>query len=263
VNGSETFPDFDPTLSPGDTMFAGGEHYVATGRSALHNVRVALRAAERPAPRRILDLPCGHGRVLRHLRAEFPDAEIVAGDLDVNGVEFCAERFGAIPAISAPEPERVRLPSSFDLIFCGSLLTHLPKALCARWLLRFEDLLAPGGLLLLTTHGRMTRHYIASRAFDFGLGEAGEQRVLRGYDTEGFGYADYPNRTDYGISLMHPAWLVREVTDRERLRVAYFAEAAWLRHQDVLACTPLREPEDSARVPPPEHAAQTPPSLAS
>src|SRR5919201_3770682 len=45
--------------------------YLATGESALKAVRLALLAARAAEPRSILDLPCGHGRVLRWLAAAF------------------------------------------------------------------------------------------------------------------------------------------------------------------------------------------------
>ena len=47
------------------------------------------------APRRILDMPCGHGRVTRVLRARFPDAAITVCDIDRDGAGFASDRFGA------------------------------------------------------------------------------------------------------------------------------------------------------------------------
>src|SRR5512144_2954446 len=106
-------PDALPTseeISSRDGMFAGNrEHYFAVGRSALRAVGLALLAAGRPAPRRILDLPSGHGRVLRMLRAAWPDAEITACDLDHDGVRYCERTFGAIAVPSVVDPEEIPL----------------------------------------------------------------------------------------------------------------------------------------------------------
>ena len=59
--------------------------------------------------KRILDLPCGHGRVLRYLSAAFPEAEITACDIMREGVDFCASTFGAIPVYSQDDPQQIPL----------------------------------------------------------------------------------------------------------------------------------------------------------
>src|SRR4051812_20897648 len=60
----------DLRVDPHDAMHVGdGEHYLRVGLSAMR----CIRAATAGTPRRILDLPCGHGRVLRMLRAAYPD----------------------------------------------------------------------------------------------------------------------------------------------------------------------------------------------
>ena len=61
-------------VSPRDEVYTGGdEHYFGVGRSSLACIEYALQAAQLPAEgvRRILVLPCGHGRVLRYLKAGF------------------------------------------------------------------------------------------------------------------------------------------------------------------------------------------------
>ncbi|WP_373458513.1 class I SAM-dependent methyltransferase [Neorhizobium huautlense] len=77
--------------------------------------------------KRILDFPCGHGRALRYLRAAYPDADIFVSDINEPGVEFCRTQFGARPFRSYVELENTELTPSMDLIWCGSLLTHLDE----------------------------------------------------------------------------------------------------------------------------------------
>jgi SAM-dependent methyltransferase len=107
-------------ISPNDHMFAGDEsHYFGVGQSALDGIRCSLYAAQVPTDnvKRILDLPCGHGRILRYLRAAFPEAEIVACDLLRDAVDYCARSFGAIPVYSHEDPRKIPLPEgAFDLI---------------------------------------------------------------------------------------------------------------------------------------------------
>jgi len=64
--------------------------------------------------------------VTRHLRAFFPDADLFVSDLDKRGECFAAETFAARPIEAAPD-FATSLARSFDLIFCGSLPTHLPE----------------------------------------------------------------------------------------------------------------------------------------
>jgi SAM-dependent methyltransferase len=150
----------DMTIAPDDGMFdhdygydLGLAVYLESGRSALAAVRAALAAAGKADVRRILDLPCGHGRILRVLKAAFPDADLVACDLDRAGVDFCARQFGAEPVYSTPDPARIPLDGPFDLIWCGSLLTHLDAPKWPGFLRALRDVLAPDGVCGFTTHG--------------------------------------------------------------------------------------------------------------
>src|SRR5262249_34860974 len=85
--------DFIREISPDDDMAGvGPEEYYRWGLAALDYIQVALRTAEYPgAPRTILDLPCGYGRVLRMLRAAFPNATIHACDIKADALDFCTQ----------------------------------------------------------------------------------------------------------------------------------------------------------------------------
>ena len=76
---------------------AGG--YLFGGTLAVQLIRQCLTAVGTQEVRRVLDFGCGHGRVMRVLRAAFPDAELVACDIDQDAVSFCAETFGARPVL--------------------------------------------------------------------------------------------------------------------------------------------------------------------
>src|SRR5258708_14501308 len=157
------------TLSPKDEMFEGNEaHYLGVGESALECIRRSLAAAEVPEHRvrRILDLPCGYGRVLRYLRAEFPEAEITACDLQHEGVDFCAQTFGATPVYSHWDPAKIPLPDDwFDLIWVGSLLPHVDAEHWDAFLRLFRRVVRPGGGLVFSTPRRKTFPTTALRTF--------------------------------------------------------------------------------------------------
>src|SRR6476620_8602013 len=88
------------TISPDEEMpIQDIEIYFSAGRSAVACINLAMHAAQKSASdvTRILDLPCGHGRILRYLKAAFPEAEITACDIRRDAVDFCASTFGAVP----------------------------------------------------------------------------------------------------------------------------------------------------------------------
>lgn len=226
-------------IAPKDGMFRKGaeEHYFSVGRSALEAVRLAMLAAEKTSVDRILDLPCGHGRVLRALKAAFPRAQLTACDLNRAGVDFCVANFGATGDYSAPEPAQIALPGGYDLIWSGSLLTHLPEETCRGFLRLFRNLLAPGGIFIVTTHGRFVAERLRAGSHLYGLDAEDLPRVVESYEGAGFGYADYPKKPGYGISVNTPQWLINEITQLSEMRIALYAERLWVRHQDVIACT--------------------------
>ena len=116
-------------ISPNDEMLAGTDyaHYLAVGVSAMQNVHDTLKMHGLSSPSSILDMPCGHGRVTRALRAVFPAADISVCDLNEDGVDFCAKHFDARPFLSSSDFSTLDLGRKFDVIWVGSLITHLPK----------------------------------------------------------------------------------------------------------------------------------------
>src|SRR5215207_8940972 len=143
------------TISSNDGMFDARhpDAYFAVGESALRCVRLALQSAGKPSPARILDFPCGHGRVLRFLAAAFPDAQLTACDIDRDGVDFCTSTFQADGVYSHEVLEKVPLGDGFDLIWVGSLFTHLPQQRWGAFLTFLVERLASDGVLVFTTHG--------------------------------------------------------------------------------------------------------------
>ncbi len=217
-----------------DGMYKGdGAHYYKVGLDAVRRIEEALARAGLGDVRKILDLPCGYGRVLRLLVRRFPDAEITACELERGAVEFCARQFGAKPAHSSADLDTLSLGERFDLIWCGSLATHLSERPLLALLRFFRRHLAPGGLLLFTTHGDFVARRLPTRDFDYGLADEQTDALVARYPGEGFAYADYPDRESYGISLASPAWVRARVAELGGLREVYFRERGWDEHQDV------------------------------
>ncbi len=224
-------------IAPGDGMYRqNAEHYFDAGASALQVIEAALFAARRPASSvsAILDLPCGHGRVMRFLRKAFPRARLTACDLQRDGVEFCARTFAATPVLSSERPDDILLPEPYDLIWCGSLLTHLSEGTCGEFFARFHAALRPHGLLVVTLHGRLTERELESGRHRYGLAEAEGAAVLKRYRESGFGYVDYEPGSGYGISLARPSYILRRFAENPGWRIISYQEHGWDGRQDVL-----------------------------
>jgi len=217
-----------------DGMYHGdGRHYFKVGLSAIKCISEALESARLKTVRSILDLPCGSGRVLRFLAQRFPEAEITACELEKGPVEFCVRTFGALPAYSSLQLDDVSLGRKFDLIWCGSLVTHLNEAGIKALLRLFQRHLEPGGLLMFSTHGDFVANRMPLRDFDYGLAEEHYDEIGRHYPATGYGFADYPGEHDYGVSLTSPEWIRAHVRELGGLREVYFRERGWDDHQDV------------------------------
>ncbi len=229
-------------VSPNDEMYlVDPEWYFHLGAKALEHIRRAMEAAERTGFNRILDIPSGHGRVLRALKAGFPNAHLTACDIDEDGVEFCARVLGATPIVSRADPAEIELDGPYDLIWCGSLLTHMNAARWPEFLDLFRSQLSDFGLLAFSTHGRFAAELV-KRGKTFGLPDGSGEALLHGFAAEGFAYAEYPQATKqrialptYGVSLASPGWVFERIGEQPGLVVVSYAERAW-GVQDVVAC---------------------------
>ncbi len=217
-------------ISPNDTMFGGSpEHYLSVGISALRVIEDAARHG--PPIRRILDLPSGHGRVTRLLRARYPKAMITTSDIDHDGVAFTASRFGATGIPSDGDFRHLSLAGPFDLIWVGSLLTHMSQLQARQLLDCMVRHMAPGALLIVSSHGEHVADRM--RSWNYGLGTGDVKVVLDQYKRTGYGYRDYSGGTGYGISLIKRGW-IEHALDGSPLRMDAYIERGWDDHQDVI-----------------------------
>jgi SAM-dependent methyltransferase len=219
-----------------DGMYDGdGVHYFKVGLSAISCINEAIECAGLKTVVAILDFPCGSGRVLRFLVQRFPEAEITACELERGPVGFCVRTFGARPAYSSLNLDEVSLGKKFDLIWCGSLATHLNERGISALLKLFHRHLVEGGLMIFTAHGDFVPGRIVAREFDYGLTPDQIERIGADYPMTGYGFEDYPDARDYGVSLTSPAWIRARVRELGGLREVFFKERGWDNHQDVFA----------------------------
>lgn len=216
-----------------DGMYHGDGRYFKVGLSAIHCIDEALQRAQITDAGAILDLPCGGGRVMRFLRLRFPQAEITACELLPGPVQFCVRAFGALPAFSSPNLDEVSLGKNFDLIWCGSLVTHLNQNGIVALFQLFRRHLRKGGLLVFTTHGDFVAQRLPTRDFDYGIAEEAIEKLPLDYLKTWFAFADYPDEIDYGVSLTSPEWIRARIAETGNLKEVFFQERGWDDHQDV------------------------------
>jgi trans-aconitate methyltransferase len=169
-------------ISPNDTM--NNEWYFSVGESAVEVIKTACACSNLKVVNNVLDLPCGHGRVLRHLVHLFPNSKFDACDLDVDGVNFCASTFGANPIYSQEELTNVDFPNMYDIVWIGSLFTHTSLTVTSRWIAHLCKFLTPEGIVIATFNGRWCQYvyevvpYIRKDAWE---------KILEDFSSRGYG----------------------------------------------------------------------------
>jgi len=222
------------SISKKDGMFVGfRRHYFKVGRSALKNIMISLKLADKNDCRFILDFASGYGRVLRYIKARFPDADITACELEKDAVDYCVRKFKVKGVYGNKDVNNIKIKGDFDLIWVGSLFTHLSKDKWGDTLEYLYNHLKKGGILVFTTHGRYPAELLKS-GHNYGIRES--EKVYNQYILNGFGYANYPDDDTYGISLSSPEWVIKQLRKYDKLRIIMFSERGWDNHQDVFAC---------------------------
>lgn len=225
-------------VHPHDDMYllGTGRHYLSIGLISLRNIVAALDHAPHPI-RTILDLPSGYGRQLRFLKIAFPNATICACDIVPEAVKFCKREFNVEAIISNQDFAKVSVPGPFDLIWSGSLLTHLDEHRATELLRLYHRNLAPGGLFVFTMHGLTSAEWLRGRAETYSLSDFSRLKVLSEFDRRGYGYADYKPGSNYGISIAKRERIVELAANTGSWTFSSFFERAWSNHHDVYAFT--------------------------
>jgi trans-aconitate methyltransferase len=180
---------------------------------------------------RIMDFGCGHGRVARHIRAMFPTAEMYFVDIEEDGVAFCAQHFNGVPIHSSEDLSKLNLPKGMDLIWVGSVFTHLDYQRMEMLFDALFDSLGLGGILIATFRGRRTYEIAKSKPDQANL----YKPLLTQYEESGAGYQSYGRAElgDWGLSLTSIEKVVELGKRHSNARLIGYAEAGWANVHDV------------------------------
>jgi SAM-dependent methyltransferase len=128
--------------------YSSGVAHAALLRDVLARNDVDLRELSS-----LLDFGCGCGRVIRHYRDAVPDLH--GSDYNPRLVEWCRQ---ALPfatfGTNRLSPPLDYVDGQFDFVYAISVFTHLTESLQHTWMRELERILAPGGVLAITTKGR-------------------------------------------------------------------------------------------------------------
>ena len=205
--------------------------YLADGWRTLAELMLLLEAVDQPLLKtpRVLEFASGHGRFTRHLAKAVGADRVTVSDVVPSAVEFAQGTFGVQGFASASVPEQVRWAGQFELVFVLSLFSHLPRSTWGRWLAQLWGAVAPGGLLVFSTHGAK------AAAFDSVT-----------LDEEGFFFAPSSeshaiDAQEYGTSFTSEAFVRARIAEHCGAQaLVYSAPVHFWNHQDawVLRKTP-------------------------
>lgn len=238
----------------------GIREFIDGGRRAADELDAALLTAGLPdlaAHRRVLDFGCGSARVLPHVCARLRVAPALSGaeprctgcDVDAAAIAWAAANHpglsfahtGHAPPLPFPE-------SSFDLVYSISVFSHLDRAPQDGWLADLRRVLAPGGIALLSVHGRHAYEQFRSGAVRTGWCEpdafrrpalAPDELVFVPYTRTLWNEGELPGvGADYGLTFHGEDYLRRHWG--ETLQVIAIVPRALAGWQDAVVC---RRPE--------------------
>ena len=104
--------------------------YTSNNRVVQYLNRVYLRnitaLVHRAQPRRLLDVGCGEGVVLRHLDRHLHDVTVVGLDVDGTGLRV-AQSQNAVSLVQGSVYDLPFASGSFDLVLCCEVLEHVEQ----------------------------------------------------------------------------------------------------------------------------------------
>jgi len=168
---------------------------------------------DRDKPYGILDFASGFGRVTRAFdKSTF---NVTASDIHTDAVGYINRYIGVNTILSATNPKLFATDKKFDVVFAFSFFSHLPNKTLGNWIATLYGCLNPGGLLIFTTHGRLTK--ATNPIFVF----------------NGYGFVYYSEQLDlkakdYGSSITELSYVQKTLNKYIKQSPVYFEECATL-----------------------------------
>jgi SAM-dependent methyltransferase len=219
-------------MARGPLSAAGGLYEADMITSALASVGVPMTEIHDG-----LDFGCSSGRVVRVLKAAYPQTAWHGCDPNAGAIDWASS---ALPGIdffrSGDEPPLPLADGSLDLICAISIWSHFEPELGLRWFAEMHRLLRPGGHLVCTTHGLESVEHYARKGL---RSRRQSTEIAAALHAHGSWYApEFGEAGDWGVvnpawgtAFLSPEWILAKLLPR--WSVEEFAPGRNQENQDV------------------------------
>lgn len=228
-------------VNPADTMWHLAHKpigYANHGASAVSFIEAVRASICNPPPNSILDFGCGHGRVGRWLRAIFPKASLTGAEILPDAVRFYSQILQADGWNTSADLTKNMAPKPFDIIWCGSVFTHLPVRSAEVLFLQFIDWLNVGGFAVFSVHGRISTGLFKKNGVPNVDKEIADAAIID-FENGNYGFSAYRRQENYGMSYSPAAWWTNLVMASSKVRLISYSEGGWAGNQDIVAIQKL------------------------
>lgn len=196
-----------PMKAPTDAM----KTYLVSGDGMLRDLEQVLGDHGRDLAKvgSFLEFAAGYGRFTRFLVTRVDPSKVTVADISRPAVDFSKATFGIDGFYSTESAHALDHQHQYEVIFVASLFSHLAIEHWTDWLRRLYDLLAPGGLLVFSTHGPYARDVIFGDYFADRIEVMADGfSFIRSNETEGRLAVDY-----YGSAFQTEDFVRRQVAE--------------------------------------------------
>ncbi len=186
---------------------------------------------------RILDFGASSGRVIRNLAAYYPKAVCEACDPRRDTIEWAAAHIPKVRFfVSDVMPPLPVEAGHYKAVYAISVWSHFSEKAALAWFSEMHRVIAPGGLLVFTTHGYASILHRKRRADP---GPARIARLLDGLDAGRLLFDRHPaksqapdlDRDNWGVAFIPKTWVETRLADG--WEVALFQQGRLGNNQDV------------------------------
>jgi SAM-dependent methyltransferase len=233
-----------------------GVHSVVGARQPAGNIRLCdmfvdavTKAGESIGPGdRLLDFGASSGRVIRNLAAYYPDAVCEACDPRRETIEWAAANIPTVKFYASSVMPPLPVPAhAYKAVYAVSVWSHFSENAALKWFAEMRRVIAPGGLLVFTTHGYAS---VAHRQKKADPDKAELALLLENLDAGRYFFKRYPDeqlgddldRENWGMAYFPRSWLESKLA--ADWDVLLFQQGRLVGNQDVYV---LRRVSDSDR----------------